>query len=94
MIPWSLSKVDAEPPKNDEYELELWYDQGVKVCRSLMLNTRGDDSTLFFDAESDVSKNELQYGTWAAWNPAMEWTALTLAEFFQQSRETLAQIVG
>lgn len=84
---WSICKVDGDPPE-DEGEREWWYEQGVKVCRSLMLNTRGADSTLLFDPEADVTTNELRFGTWAAWNPAMVWTALSLTEFFEQSRET------
>jgi hypothetical protein len=87
---WSLCQVDAQPPQ-DEDEREWWYDQGVKVCRSLMLNRRGDDATLLFDPGAKQA-NELRYGTWAAWNPAMEWTAGSLQEFFEQSREILSQI--
>lgn len=90
---WSLCKVDPEPPADPE-EREWWYEQGVRVCRSLMLNTKGDDSTLLFDPHIGTSSNELRFGTWAAWNPAMEWTAISLQEFFEQSRETLAQIDG
>jgi hypothetical protein len=88
---WTLCKVDMSPPVDDE-EHEWWYDQGVKVRRSLMLSTRGDDSMLLFDPESDLPAHELRYGTWAAWNPAMEWTANSLAQFFEQSRETLMQM--
>jgi hypothetical protein len=92
---WSLCKVNAEPPyDDDEDEREWWYEQGVKVCRSLMLNGRGDDSTLLFDPQADPSTNELRFGTWAAWNPGMEWCAISLEEFFEQSRGTLAQMDG
>ncbi len=90
---WSVCEVDDDPPEDDD-EREWWYDQGVKVRRSLMLNTRGDDSTLLFDPDADPSSNELRFGTWAAWNPAMEWTATSLEEFFLQSREMLAQMDG
>lgn len=88
---WELCEVDPEPPEDDDDEREWWYEQGIKVRRSVILNTRGDDATLLYDPLADVSANELRYGTWAAWNPAMEWTASTLSEFFQQSREALRE---
>lgn len=88
---WSICEMDPEPPQDDD-DREWWYNQGIKVCRSLMLNTRGDDSTLLYDPAGDLYTGELRYGTWAAWNPAMEWTAKTFQDFFQQEREILAHI--
>ncbi len=90
---WSICEVDSDPPE-DADEREWWYEQGIKVRCSLMLNTRGDDATLLFDPRVDLSTHKFRFGTWAAWNPAMVWTASTLAEFFEQSRETLTQIDG
>lgn len=88
---WSICEVNPEPPEDDD-DREWWYDQGIKVCRSLMLNTRGDDATLLYDPTDDLSSNEFRYGTWAAWHPAMEWSAITFQEFFEQERETLEEI--
>jgi len=90
---WSLCEVDTHAPE-DEDDREWWYEQGIKVRRSLLLNTRGDDAYLLFDPETATSTTELRYGTWAAWNPAMNWMTATFVDFFRAERENLAQIVG
>lgn len=91
---WSICAVDGTPPVNDPVEYEMWYEDGIKVCRSIVLNTRGDDSTFLFDSESNLPDNEFRYGTFAAWNPGMEWVSPSFAQYFQEARKTLIQITG
>ncbi len=91
---WSICEVNPNPPEkaDDNAAYEEWYDQGIKVCRSLMVNTRGDDATLLYDADQSIPESEFRFGTWAAWHPAMKWTALTFSDFFKLERETLSQV--
>ena len=91
---WSICEVNPLPPKESGAAYEDWYDQGIKVCRSLMLNTRGDDARLLYDPEPAISAGEQRYGTWAAWHPAMQWRSNTLLEFFEQQRATLSEMGG
>lgn len=88
---WSISEVDSDPP-DDELGREIWYETGIKVCRSIMLNRRGDDSTLLYDPGTYSSEDELRFGDINAWNPGIQWTAISLGEYFLQSRETFRYI--
>lgn len=83
----SICMVDPDAP-SDEVEREWWYEQGIKVCRSIQLSTSGSEARLLFDPSAD-SITELRYGIWAAWIPAMEWSDTCFAEFFTREQREL-----
>lgn len=76
--------VDQDAPIN-EVEREWWYEQGIKVCRSILLSTGGSEARLLFDPATDTT-TELRYGLWASWIPAMEWSDTCFAEFFAREQ--------
>lgn len=86
---WELCQSDEFAIEDDD---DYGHEQGTKVCRSLLLNTRGDDASMLYDPFAQEDDLKLCFGTWASWNPAMEWTATTLSEYFVNEREITNQV--
>jgi len=68
---------------NNQRLHEYQKDQGTWVKRSLILNSEGDASWWLLDPKRLNQSNDWAGGSWASWNPGMEWTAESFAELMQ-----------
>lgn len=59
---------------------EYRYEQGTRVKRALVISSEGDAATWLLDPGPEPHSAEWTGGTWATWNPAMDWTANSFAE--------------
>jgi hypothetical protein len=87
---WSICEVDEEPP-SDDAEREFWYEQGIRVRRSLMLSVVGTEYAMLYDPLSAID-SEMVYGMWVSWNPAMEWTDYSFSNMFERERKYLLEL--
>lgn len=85
---WSICEVDEAPP-SDNAEREFWYEQGIRVRRSLMLSVVGTEYAMLYDPLSNDC--EKAYGMWVAQNPAMEWTDVSFSNMFERERKYLLE---
>ena len=65
-----LSSLSTEGTTEDNYR----YEQGTRVKRSLVLNSRGDDSIWLLDPETHTPDGEWLGGRWSSWTPGMFWS--------------------
>jgi hypothetical protein len=67
-------------------------EQGTRVKRALVLNSRGDAATWLLDPGALPLGGEWLGGRWAGWNPAMRWTATSFADLMKQELESFLQL--
>jgi hypothetical protein len=68
------------------------FEQGTRVKRALVLSSQGDDATWLADPFVRDADGEWPCGTWASWNPAMEWSATSFAELMRNELKTFLDI--
>jgi hypothetical protein len=81
-------KDDPGDVRRDEYR----YEQGTRVKRSLVVNSKGDASNWLLDPETFDAFGEWAGGRWSSWNPAMEWSASSFAELMKDEYETFVRL--
>jgi hypothetical protein len=67
-------------------------EQGTRVKRALVLNSRGDSATWLLDPGPLPHADEWPGGRWAGWNPAMRWSATSFADLMKQELESFLQL--
>jgi hypothetical protein len=81
------------PPYPDpDSDAEFWYEQGVRVRRSLVLNRLGADALWLLDPETRRVDGEWAGGRFAAWEPGMKWYATSFAQLMIEERRTFLEI--
>ena len=73
-------KSDPDSTRLERYCLE----QGTMVKRSLVISSWGDAAIWLLDPDEPLPNGEWRGGCWAAWNPAMAWTAESFARIDAQ----------
>ncbi len=92
------SDLDDRPDPNvppdaaPDSDAEFWYEQGVRVRRSLVLNRLGDDALWMLDPEARTLEGEWAGGQFAAWEPGMRWYATSFAQLMIEERKTFLEI--
>ncbi len=80
---------DPEDSRIREYRFE----QGTRVKRSIALTYKTDDTeTVLVDPESPREDSEWPCGSWAHWNPAMEWSYGSFADYMRSRYDYLAEM--
>jgi hypothetical protein len=80
-------KDDPGDQRLEEYRDE----QGTRVKRSLVINSQGDAANWLLDPGAEPHDGEWPAGRWAAWQPAMSWTATSFAELMARELRTLRE---
>jgi hypothetical protein len=81
------------PPDPDpDSDAEFWYEQGVRVRRSLVLNRFGDDAYWMLDPQTRTVDGEWAGGRCSSWEPGMNWCAESFADLMIQERKTFLEI--
>jgi hypothetical protein len=78
-------KDDPDDVRLHEYRDE----QGTRVKRSLVISSKGDNATWLLDPGPEPHDGEWPAGCWAAWNPAMNWSAASFAELMVEELRML-----
>jgi hypothetical protein len=72
------------------------YTQYVRVNRSIVVAEEGDSAHLLMDPyvqfSYDDKHDEWAGGTWASWNPAMDWTSRSFEELFKEEFESYVRL--
>ena len=71
---------------------EFRHEQGTRVMRTLAITSPGDAAWWLLDPETVSETGEWAAGRWAAWQPAMEWSAKSFADLMQQEFETFLRL--
>src|SRR5262249_19077466 len=67
-------------------------EQGTRVKRALVLNSRGDAATWLLDPGPRPHAGERPGGRWARWNPAMCWSATSFTGLMKQELESFLRL--
>jgi hypothetical protein len=81
-------KEDLDNRRLTAYRLE----QGTRVKRSLVLSLEGDASIWLLDPGTLNCAGEWAGGTWASWNPAMEWLAESFAGLMEDELNSFRKL--
>jgi hypothetical protein len=82
---WSASfKENPSEARWDRARLE----QGTMVKRSLVISSWGDAAIWLLDPGDQPHSGEWPGGSWASWNPAMDWTAESFADLMRHELES------
>jgi hypothetical protein len=68
------------------------FEQGTRVKRAIALSSEGDSATWLADPFAPDSDGEWPCGTWASWNPGMDWTAGSFAELMRDELKTFLDL--
>ncbi|QDT10975.1 SMI1/KNR4 family protein [Planctomycetes bacterium K23_9] len=79
---------DIRPVDDPEWVEE----QTTSVVRSLCFSLEGDAARLLVDPHSDIGSGEWNVGTWASWQPGMEWSGQSFANFLQLRLDGLVEL--